>query len=185
MSDLTAADFDRQLAAVESFADHRVLLVGDWMLDEYVYGDTERISPEAPVPVLKVMDREVRAGGSGSVAAGLVALGLRVSCCGVIGKDDAGGQLIELLDAMGVETAAIVRDGGRPTTTKTRMVGLAQARHRQQLLRVDTEDVRPLQQAVAGAMEAAATGSVEAVEVVCLQGLRQGRGVRRHGASGD
>ena len=72
---------------VESFPGHKVLIVGDWMLDRYIYGDAERVSPEAPVPVLRIVEREERAGGSGSVAANLLALGVSATCCGVVGRE--------------------------------------------------------------------------------------------------
>ncbi len=124
---------------VEAIAGQRVLVVGDWMLDRYVYGDAERVSPEAPVPVLRIVEREERAGGSGSVAANLVALGASVTCCGVIGDDPAGRSLVDALRHMGANVDGLLTVADRPTTTKTRVVGLAQHRHRQQLIRIDEE----------------------------------------------
>lgn len=134
----------RLIELVESFGGQKVLLVGDLILDRYTFGDAERISPEAPVAVLRKKHEEERVGGSGNVAAGLKELGLNVICCGVVGLDDAGHHIRALLDSQGVNTRYIMSLADRPTTTKTRFVGLAQHRHRQQLIRVDEETTDPL-----------------------------------------
>ena len=122
----------------------RVLLVGDLILDRYLYGDAERISPEAPVPVLRTVETREAVGGSANVAACLAALECRVTCCGTVGDDVHGRTLSGLLKELGVDTTGVMALSDRPTTTKTRLVGLAQHRHRQQLLRVDEEDASPL-----------------------------------------
>ena len=122
----------------------RVLLVGDLILDRYVYGDAERVSPEAPVPVLRAIEHREAVGGSANVAACLRALGCNVVCCGVVGRDTHGETLGRLLGEIGVDTAGVTTLADRPTTTKTRLVGLAQHRHRQQLMRVDDEVTTPL-----------------------------------------
>jgi D-beta-D-heptose 7-phosphate kinase/D-beta-D-heptose 1-phosphate adenosyltransferase len=137
----------------------RLALMGDFMLDRYVYGDTERISPEAPVPVLRVTRKESRPGGAGSVAVNIQALGGQVECVGVIGGDDAGKELLDFLTASGAGTAHMVTLPDRQTILKQRMVGLAQGKHPQQMLRVDEEYVEPLggptQTALAAALRAA------------------------------
>lgn len=117
----------------------KIVLLGDFMLDEYVYGDIERISPEAPVPVLRVVRREMRCGGAANTALAMAALGVEVHCVGVIGKDAAGEELIGLLSAAGCETSGLLPLADRPTILKRRYVGLAQHRHAQQVLRVDEE----------------------------------------------
>jgi D-beta-D-heptose 7-phosphate kinase/D-beta-D-heptose 1-phosphate adenosyltransferase len=122
----------------------RVMLIGDVMVDEYIYGDAERLSPEAPVPVVQERYREQRAGGSGNVAAGLATLGAEVLCVSICGEDFQGRLLIEMLEKMGVKTEGILRCTDRPTTAKIRLVGLAQHRHPQQMLRLDQEVTRPL-----------------------------------------
>lgn len=91
------------LKSVTNLGSPNVLLVGDFILDSYIYGDAERISPEAPVPVLKVMSREHNCGGAASVAADLVALGAKPICVGVIGRDDNGTILSDLLTKMGAD----------------------------------------------------------------------------------
>jgi len=164
----------RLMELVESFGGRRALLVGDFILDRYVYGDAERISPEAPVPVLRVVGSEQRAGGCGSVAANLRALGLSVVCCGVVGQDKTAEQLIALLEAAGVDCTGLLRDADRPTTTKTRYVGLAQHRHRQQLMRVDEEESRALADAVAARLQAFVASAVSSVDVVCMEDYGKG-----------
>jgi len=136
--------YPRLIEIVKSFKRQPVLLIGDLILDRYVYGDADRISPEAPVPVLRRRSDEERVGGSGSVAANLAELGMDVFCCGIVGLDDAGHRVRALLEAQGISTRGVLSLADRPTTTKTRFIGLAQHRHRQQLIRVDDEVTKPL-----------------------------------------
>ena len=127
------------IAIVEKFARPRIMLVGDVMVDEYIYGIAERLSPEAPVPVVQEKYREQRAGGAGNVATGLAALGAEVLCVSVRGNDFQGRLLCDLFAAIHVNTDGILACDDRPTTSKTRLVGLAQHRHPQQMLRLDQE----------------------------------------------
>jgi len=126
------------LALLERFAGLEVWVVGDVMLDEYVTGAVERISPEAPVPVVRAHATEHRLGGAANVARQIAALGARVSLGGVVGEDAAGEALQRLCAAERIDTRALVRAGGRQTTRKLRVLG-----HSQQLLRLDWEDVAP------------------------------------------
>lgn len=153
----------------------RALLVGDLILDRYVYGDAERVSPEAPVPVLRTVERREAVGGSANVAACLRALGCGVICCGIIGRDRHGQTLRRLLEQEpDVRTDGIVALGDRPTTTKTRLVGLAQHRHRQQLLRVDEEDVSPLPETTAASLATRTCELIPDVDVVCIEDYAKG-----------
>ena len=93
--------YARLMDIIDHLGSPRVLLVGDFMLDEYVFGDADRISPEAPVPVLSVVNREYRAGGAGSVALDLLALRARVVCAGVTGNDNAGATIKTMLEEHG------------------------------------------------------------------------------------
>src|ERR671922_164603 len=126
----------------------RVLVVGDVMLDRYVWGDAERISQEAPVVLLRAERREERLGGASSVAMMLRALGARVMLAGVVGNDPDGGRVRQMLTDLTIDHEAVVTDTGRPTTVKERYVGKAQHRHPQQMLRVDHEDRRPISDAL-------------------------------------
>jgi D-beta-D-heptose 7-phosphate kinase/D-beta-D-heptose 1-phosphate adenosyltransferase len=115
------------------------LVIGDLMLDEYLWGKAERISPEAPVQVVDVLREEMRLGGAGNVVNNLVELGARVSVCSVVGDDDNGQALLDAFTRRGVATDAIFRDATRRTSRKTRVV----AAH-QQILRIDRESRVPL-----------------------------------------
>ncbi|MBN1491418.1 MAG: bifunctional heptose 7-phosphate kinase/heptose 1-phosphate adenyltransferase, partial [Phycisphaerae bacterium] len=159
---------------VQSFRKQRVLLIGDLILDRYVYGDAERISPEAPVAVLKRRHHEDRVGGTGSVAASLVTLGMKVTCCGVVGLDDAGHRVRAMLEDLEVGTRGVLSLPDRPTTTKTRFVGLAQHRHPQQLLRLDHESCRPLSEEDEDRLLKVITRFVPAVDIVCIEDYDKG-----------
>ncbi len=114
------------------------LVVGDLMLDRYLWGKVERVSPEAPVPVVLLDKENSRPGGAANVAANLAGLGLPCRLLGCVGEDDAGKQLVAAVAESGVETGAIVCLPQRPTITKTRIVG-----GHQQILRVDRESAAP------------------------------------------
>jgi len=116
-----------------SFADRRVLVVGDVMLDRYWFGDVERISPEAPVPVVLVRKVEERPGGAANVARNIDALGGQATLLSVVGEDEAG-QALERLLAQGNVKSSLHRDADLSTTVKLRVIG-----QQQQLLRVDFE----------------------------------------------
>jgi D-beta-D-heptose 7-phosphate kinase / D-beta-D-heptose 1-phosphate adenosyltransferase len=124
------------LALLDRFAKLSVWVVGDVMLDEYVTGAVERISPEAPVPVVRAHATEHRLGGAANVARQIAALGARVSLAGVVGEDAAGTALRRLCSTDRIDTRSLVTVPGRQTTRKLRVLG-----HSQQLLRVDWEDV--------------------------------------------
>ncbi len=159
---------------VRSFLGRRVLLVGDLILDRYLYGDAERISPEAPVPVLRAVETREAVGGTANVAACLGALGCSVVCCGIVGHDRHGETFNRLLRELGVDPAGIMTLADRPTTTKTRLVGLAQHRHRQQLLRVDEEETGPLSHSAAESLARLACELVSRADVVCVEDYDKG-----------
>src|SRR5947209_4807807 len=117
----------------------RVLVIGDLMLDRYIWGDAARISQEAPVILLQADRREERLGGAASVAMLLRALGARVMLAGVIGADDNGERIRRLLLDLGVDEEGVLTDSSRPSTVKERYIGRAQHRHPQQMIRVDYE----------------------------------------------
>jgi D-beta-D-heptose 7-phosphate kinase/D-beta-D-heptose 1-phosphate adenosyltransferase len=119
--------------------DKRVLVVGDVMLDEWVWGRVSRISPEAPVPVVAVDDHSFTLGGAGNVASNLRAIGARVSFAGTVGDDAEGRRVLELLDAIDVGRSGAIALGDRPTTRKTRIVA-----HNQQVVRADWESAAAL-----------------------------------------
>ncbi|MBI3420206.1 MAG: hypothetical protein HY053_08750 [Proteobacteria bacterium] len=137
---MTSADLPHRLEALQS---HSILVVGDLMLDRFIYGQVERISPEAPIPVLRFQRETAMLGGAGNVAANLAALGGRVVPFGVVGEDEAAAALRRCLAALDLPEKGILADAGRTTTVKTRII----ARH-QQVVRVDCEKRAPLGKAL-------------------------------------
>jgi D-beta-D-heptose 7-phosphate kinase/D-beta-D-heptose 1-phosphate adenosyltransferase len=159
---------------VERLGRPRIGVIGDLMLDRYVYGDAERVSPEAPVQILRVANEETRLGGAGSVVNNLLALKADVAVFGVVGTDAPGEQIVAGLKASGARTAGIVRLRGRPTTLKTRFVGRAQHLHPQQVLRVDWEDVRPLDDAVEAQLLAKVGAFLKSADVLVVSDYNKG-----------
>jgi len=128
----------RRLAAlVRRLRGVRVLVVGDLMLDQFVWGRVERISPEAPVPVVHVIDEDLRPGGAGNVVSNVAALGGRALVGGIVGRDAAGARLLAALADRGATTEGVIRVTDGATTQKTRIIA-----HHQQVVRLDREDSR-------------------------------------------
>src|SRR4051812_26560643 len=121
---------------VQTLGRPRVLVVGDLILDRYIWGDAERISQEAPVPLLRADHREHRLGGAASVATMLATLGAEVRLIGGVGDDFEGTFVRKLLADMGIDHSSVVTLADRPTTLKERYIGRAQDRHPQQMIRV-------------------------------------------------
>ena len=124
---------------ISSFSGKRILVLGDMMLDEFIWGKVRRISPEAPVPVVEVSRESYHLGGAGNVAANISALGASPVPVGLVGEDYAAGRLSKLFGDQGIEPSGLVSEAGRPTTVKTRIVA-----HNQQIVRADRENKTPL-----------------------------------------
>ena len=152
----------------------KVLVVGDFMLDVYIYGDAEKISPEAPVPVLKISKTEHRCGGAGSVAVNLAALGAKAYCLGIIGDDQDGEILKTRLIEAGANIEGLFTAANRPTISKQRLIGLAQHLHRQQLIRIDRESDETLSEGLIESILDAYNKKLPDVDIVCLQDYNKG-----------
>jgi D-beta-D-heptose 7-phosphate kinase/D-beta-D-heptose 1-phosphate adenosyltransferase len=131
---MTAFSVKRLREILSQFPQQHILVVGDVMLDQFLWGKVSRISPEAPVPVVEITRESFFPGGAANVARNLRALESSVSLLGVLGDDDAGTELRGLLEQQGVDTAGLIVDPHRPTTVKTRIVA-----HHQQMVRFDRE----------------------------------------------
>jgi D-beta-D-heptose 7-phosphate kinase/D-beta-D-heptose 1-phosphate adenosyltransferase len=131
---ISKAESKRLMKYIDRFPSTRTLVVGDVMLDHYIWGKVSRISPEAPVPVVNVTKESVLLGAATNVVNNIHALGGKVNICGVIGHDEAGRQLIHMLRVQGIHTDGLIVEGGRPTTIKTRVIA-----HSQQVVRFDRE----------------------------------------------
>jgi D-beta-D-heptose 7-phosphate kinase/D-beta-D-heptose 1-phosphate adenosyltransferase len=123
---------------LNQFPGKSILIVGDVMLDEFIWGRVARISPEAPVPIVEVTSETYRLGGAANVAANIRELGGKPIPIGVLGKDETGNRVLELLKELSIESFAVARDD-RPTTLKTRIIA-----HNQQVVRADWESRQPL-----------------------------------------
>lgn len=143
---------------VATLPGRRLLVVGDLMLDQYIFGRVERISPEAPVPVVDVTRDAAVLGGAANVAANLASLGAEVTLLSLVGDDEAGEAVRTLMRERGISTDALVTTGDRPTTKKTRVIA-----GQQQVVRVDRERrgpaPEPVQHALAGALAAQLEGA--------------------------
>jgi D-glycero-beta-D-manno-heptose-7-phosphate kinase len=124
----------RAAGYIARFPACRILVIGDLMLDEYVWGSVRRISPEAPVPVVTVTRDTRSLGGAANVALNLASLGTKVEIAGLLGDDPQGREVTRLLRRAGIGASGLVTEGGRPTTVKTRVIA-----HNQQVVRVDRE----------------------------------------------
>jgi D-beta-D-heptose 7-phosphate kinase/D-beta-D-heptose 1-phosphate adenosyltransferase len=152
----------------------RVLVVGDLMLDEYLWGRVERISPEAPVAVLSVLREELTLGGAGNVVKNLAALGARVSVAGVVGRGPQGKMLRAQLVALGADVSAVRVEPGRTTTRKTRVIA-----ERQQVLRIDRETAEEISAASADALIRRTAALLESADVVLISDYGKGVVTRR------
>jgi rfaE bifunctional protein kinase chain/domain len=155
--------------ALERMAGSRVLVVGDLMLDEYVWGDVRRISPEAPVPVVEVRGRTHVPGGAGNAAAGVAALGARAELAGVVGEDEEAGRLLRALAERGIGCSGVVSVAGRATTTKTRIVAQSQ-----QVVRTDSEERAPLPSSVDQQLRSWAAAEIGGAGAVVLSDYAKG-----------
>jgi len=119
---------------LKKFSSTGILVIGDLMVDQYIWGKVKRISPEAPVPVVEVDNEELQLGGAANVANNIISLGGKVFIAGTIGQDELGKLLINKFKEKGFNTDGIIIDGKRPTTVKTRVIA-----HSQQVVRFDRE----------------------------------------------
>ncbi len=164
----------RLIELVETLPKSRVVLVGDLMVDRYLYGNVERVSPEAPVPVLHYEREELRLGGAGNVAADLAALNCDVVMLAAVGTDEMGTAARRLMRELGINESSLIETAKRPTVAKMRLVGSAQHRHAQTMMRLDFEDLSPLAGADADHLLAAATKAIEGAAILCIEDYNKG-----------
>jgi D-beta-D-heptose 7-phosphate kinase / D-beta-D-heptose 1-phosphate adenosyltransferase len=157
---------------LDRLAAAQVVCVGDVMLDRFVYGEVERISPEAPIPVLRIAREAVTVGGAGNVARNLSALGTETRLFGVVGDDPAGREAAEVLSFENAVALSLTADGGRPTTVKTRFIAGGQ-----QLLRTDEEDLTALSDQLLAQLSADVAASVSGGKCGALILSDYGKGV--------
>jgi len=161
--------FARLKKVISEFGNARVLVIGDLILDEFLWGDVSRISPEAPVPVVWVRKESFMPGGASNVANNLRSLGANVHSVGVIGDDERGVILKSELEASGINTDGILIDASRPTTLKTRVV----AGH-QQVVRIDKEKIEPLSGKLVSRMTEYVSGVIDDIDAIIIEDYGKG-----------
>lgn len=163
------AERKRLKRLVDGFSGRRILVLGDYMLDHYIRGGASRLSPEAPVPVVRVADESFVPGGAGNVAANLVALGAKVVAMGVIGEDEAGRQLVSQLGERGIAVEGLIHDGERLTSQKCRVLA-----ERHQVVRFDRETDAPLSGASEKRLLKALASALAEAEAIILSDYGKG-----------
>ncbi len=155
--------------ALERINNSSILVVGDLILDRYIWGDVERISPEAPVPVVKVRKIEDRSGGAGNVVSNLINLGVNVRVSGFVGDDTEGKVLSGIFDSQKVNREGIIKLENKPTCLKTRVIA-----QRQQIVRIDREDPKPPGKALCEGLGAVIEEQLESVDAVIVSDYGKG-----------
>lgn len=162
-------NFTRFKNIISGFHRAKILVVGDLILDEFIWGKVTRISPEAPVPVVWVDSESFMPGGASNVANNIRALGGEVFLAGVVGDDHRGNILRSVLSDKGVHCEGIITDAGRPTTQKTRVIA-----HHQQVVRIDREEVRPISDAVLKNILGYIESTISKVDALILEDYGKG-----------
>ena len=160
---------ERLTQIISQFAGKRVLVLGDVMLDKYIWGRVSRISPEAPVPIVEVEREECIPGGAANVANNIAALGGVALLCGVIGDDAPGQKLRSLFSSNGIVAEGLVVDGRRPTTLKTRIVA-----HNQHVVRVDHETKEAIHEDTRKSLEQYVLGCLETADACLISDYNKG-----------
>jgi len=155
--------------SLPQFNDRRILVIGDLMLDEYVWGDVGRISPEAPVQVVSVEREAFTLGGAGNVVNNLTALGASVSVAGVIGDGEDGRTMMDRFAALGADASAVIRETGRRTTRKTRVIAA-----NQHVVRIDRETVKPVAAKTHDRMETRIRDIISSADIVLISDYDKG-----------
>ncbi len=162
-------NFNRLNRIIGNFKKARVLVVGDLILDEFIWGEVSRISPEAPVPVVWVKNESYMPGGASNVANNLRSLGAQVQLIGVIGDDESGAILKGELEQKGINVGGVIVDTSRPTILKTRVVA-----HHQQVVRIDKECVAPIDNNIISKMLDYAKMTLNDIDAVIIEDYGKG-----------
>lgn len=165
---------DNLKSLVPHLANHRVLVLGDVILDEYLIGRAQRMSREAPIPVLEFESRKYIPGGAANPAANIVALGSEAVQVGIIGSDDAANHLREQLEEQGIDITGLVIDSSKPTTLKTRILAQMGLRFPQQIARIDTISRQPIGQFIEAALVQRLQNHISTVQAILISDYQNG-----------
>ncbi len=165
---------ERLIQRIYQWRRRRIVVVGDFLLDHHVFGHADRLSPDAPVPVLSAHREEFRPGGAANVCLDLRALRCDVVCLGVVGRDANADTLTTALKAAGCLTGGLIRCRDRPTTVKHNFIGLAQHRHANKMFRVDEECIQDVPRKIEQQLIARAQRALKGADVLCLEDYNKG-----------
>ena len=157
------------LATLDRIVSTPILVVGDLILDRYIWGKVERISPEAPVPVVEVQRTEDRLGGAGNVVRNLATIGAKPTVCGIVGSDEDAQAMLRLFAEIGADVRGVIVDDSRPTVLKTRVIA-----HTQQIVRIDRERCNGESPQVNERISAAIESSIDEAKAVILSDYGKG-----------
>ncbi len=163
---------------LDGFDRIRIVILGDLIIDQYIWGRVNRISPEAPIPVVEVVSENFSLGGAANVASNLNALGVAVEICGIVGDDSHGEMLLQMLERKGIDVRLVLKDPDRPTILKTRIIA-----HKQQVVRVDREDTRLLEGELLIEMKERLRQAIPKADALILEDY--GKGVIQEGLLGE
>lgn len=167
---MTEVEYRQVEELLDTLKGKRILVVGDVMLDRYIWGRVTRMSPEAPVPIVEVEKEAVRLGGAANVAANVASLGAEPLLVGLIGPSGpATDELIALMEVEGLSSDGLLEDPDRHTSVKTRIIA-----HHQHVVRADWENRAPVDGSVAGSLSDFVTGAIPGVDAVILQDYNKG-----------
>ncbi|HEX5083511.1 MAG TPA: D-glycero-beta-D-manno-heptose-7-phosphate kinase [Blastocatellia bacterium] len=170
---MTTMDYQRAQQIIGKFPDLRIVTVGDLMLDEFIWGEARRISPEAPTPVVEVKRETWHLGGAANVVSNLLELGARAVPIGVVGADDAAKIVRDRFAERNARIDGVITDAGRPTTRKTRVIANS-GRQYQQIVRADREDRSPVSNVVEDRIIAAFNQAISNADAVIVSDYDKG-----------
>ncbi len=165
---------DQLLSTLADWKPFKAIVIGDFMLDQLLKGSATRLSPDAPVPVLRVSEQQSQPGGAANLALDLIALHAKVTALGVTGNDPEADLLRDALTQAGIDSTGLVRDDTRPTTVKRNLIGLAQGRHAQKMFRVDFESDEPISSNVEQRLLEAFDRALTGADIVCIEDYNKG-----------
>jgi len=162
-------NYGRLSKVVGNFHGKKILVIGDLILDEFIWGSVSRISPEAPVPVVWVENESFMPGGAANVANNITALGGKAYIVGIVGNDERGAILKSSMDQKGINTEGVITDPSRPTTLKTRVIA-----HRQQVVRIDKERIGKLSEDVVNKIADYVKSKMDEIDALIIEDYGKG-----------
>ncbi len=166
---MNSQSYTRLKSIVSEYKNKKILVIGDLILDEFIWGKVSRISPEAPVPVVWVDNESFMPGGAANVANNISSLGAKVYLVGVVGSDDRAAILRGELEHKGINTDGIITDATRPTTLKTRVIA-----HQQQVVRIDKERIGPVREKIVNKVVNYLKKSIDEIDAILIEDYGKG-----------